>query len=69
MADDKTATRPQDSSRINMNEDYEVRYWTRKFGCTKTQLKVAVEKVGVSATAVEGALAVLTKQRKKRAKG
>lgn len=53
--DDKTKTRPQDSSRINMNEDYEVAYWTKKFGCTKQQLQSAVDKVGVSAKAVETA--------------
>ena len=51
--DDKTKTHPQDSSRINMHEDYEVAYWTKKFGCTKQRLQTAVDKVGVSAAAVE----------------
>ena len=51
--DDKTKTRPQDSSRVNTNEDYEVRYWTTKFGCTKEQLQAAVNKVRVSVAAVE----------------
>ena len=54
--DDKTKTRPQDSSRINMNEDYEVAYWTKKFGVTKQQLQTAVDKAGVSVTAVENEL-------------
>jgi hypothetical protein len=54
--DDKSKKGPQDSSRVNMNEDYEVRYWTEKFGCTKEQLQAAVDKVGVSAAAVEKAL-------------
>jgi hypothetical protein len=53
MADDKTKIRPQDSSRINIHEDYEVQYWTKKFGCTKEQLEAAVKKVGVSVSAVE----------------
>ena len=53
MADDKTKRAPQDSSRINIREDYEVRYWTEKFGCTKQQLEDAVKKVGTSAEAVE----------------
>lgn len=35
------------------NEDYEVQYWTNKFGCTHQQLKDAVEKVGTGAAAVE----------------
>ena len=32
-----------DRSRINMNEDYEVQYWTMKFGCTKQQLEAAMK--------------------------
>jgi hypothetical protein len=52
MADDKTKRAPQDASRINMNEDYEVRYWTQKFGVTKAQLAAAVKAAGVSAKAV-----------------
>jgi hypothetical protein len=31
MADDKTNRGPQDRTRINLSEDYEVRYWTKKF--------------------------------------
>jgi len=53
MADDKTKTRPQDAQRVNVNEAYEVQYWTKKFGCTPAQLKAAVNKVGVMAAAVE----------------
>jgi hypothetical protein len=30
MADDPTERGPQDRSRINLSEDYEVRYWTEK---------------------------------------
>lgn len=56
MADDKTKRAPQDASRINMNEDYEVRYWTQKFGVTKAQLAAAVKVAGVSAKAVEAYL-------------
>lgn len=52
MADDKTERGPQDRSRINMSEDYEVRYWTRKFGVSKEELKQAVAKAGSSAAAV-----------------
>lgn len=53
MADDKTDRGPQDRARINMSEDYEVRYWTRKFG---DELAKAVEKAGSSAAAVAHAL-------------
>jgi hypothetical protein len=53
MADDKNKKGPPDSSRVNIHEDYEVRYWTEKFGVTKEQLIKAVEKAGTSAKAVE----------------
>jgi uncharacterized protein DUF3606 len=52
MADDKTKRGEPDRSRINLNEDYEVTYWTEKFGVTKEQLAVAIAKVGNSADAV-----------------
>jgi hypothetical protein len=52
MADNKTKTAPQDSSRVNVNEDYEVQYWTNKFNCSKEQLRDAVDSVGTSAEKV-----------------
>lgn len=52
MADDKTIRGPQDRTRINLSEDYEVRYWTKKFGVTKEQLEAAVKTAGSSAGAV-----------------
>ncbi|AMK23126.1 DUF3606 domain-containing protein [Sphingomonas histidinilytica] len=53
MADDKTVRAPQDSARIAMGEDYEVEYWTERFGISREKLQEAVETVGNSATAVE----------------
>ena len=53
MADDKTKTRPQDASRINVHEEYELEYWSKHFGVTPERLKEAVEKAGTSAKAVE----------------
>jgi Protein of unknown function (DUF3606) len=32
MADDLSKRGSQDRSRINIHEDYEVRYWSTKFG-------------------------------------
>lgn len=52
MADDKTARGPKDSSRIALGEDYEVEYWTYRFGASKEQLEEAVEAVGNSDDAV-----------------
>lgn len=56
MADDKTKRQPQDSSRVNIHEDYEVEYWTHKWGVTRAQLDAAVGKVGLSAKAVAAEL-------------
>lgn len=53
MADDKSKVAPGDRSRINVNEDYEVAYWTKALGCTKQELEKAVKEVGVSASAVK----------------
>jgi len=53
MPDDKKKPGGQDRTRINVNEDYEVRHWSKKFGVTQDQLKKAVGKVGTSAEAVK----------------
>jgi hypothetical protein len=52
MSDDQTLRGPEDASRINVHEDYEVSYWTKKFGVTRAELEAAVSKVGVIAEAV-----------------
>jgi hypothetical protein len=57
MADDLSKRQPQDASRINLHEDWEVRYWARKFGVSEERLKRAVMKVGNSAAAVEREIA------------
>ena len=57
MADDLTRRQPQDASRINLHEDWEVQYWTQKFGVSADRLKRAVMKVGNSAVAVEREIA------------
>lgn len=57
MADDKTLHEPQDSSRVAIGEDYEVRYWTEKFAVSRERLQEAVDAVGNSADAVRAYLA------------
>lgn len=52
MSDDKTKTGGQDRKRINLNEDYEVRGWTKSLGVTEQQLRDAVKAVGDSADKV-----------------
>ena len=48
MSDDRSQRGPQDRSRINLSEDYEVRYWTKELGCTVDQLRKAVQEAGSS---------------------
>jgi hypothetical protein len=52
MADDKKRPGRSDRDKINVNEDYELRDWSKKFGVSKEELKKAVQKVGNSAEAV-----------------
>jgi hypothetical protein len=56
MADDTTKRDHRDRDRINVHEDYELRYWTKELGVTSEKLKRTVEKVGVLATDVRKAL-------------
>lgn len=48
MPDDPTKRGPQDRSRISLAEDYEVRYWTERFGVSKEELAEAVQVAGHS---------------------
>lgn len=56
MADSKRNRGEPDRSRINSHEDYEVRYWSRKFGVSAKELRDAVKRVGTSSDAVKAAL-------------
>jgi hypothetical protein len=49
MIDDLTKPGPRDAQRVNVHEDYEVEYWSRKWGISAAQLHAAVKKVGVMA--------------------
>jgi hypothetical protein len=53
MADDKTKRDYRDRAHINMNEDYEVQYWTTRFGVTRERLMEAVKKAGNAVKDVE----------------
>ena len=52
MSDDTNIRGPQDRSRINTNQDHEVRYWTKELGISEEQLRQAVQRVGSSADRV-----------------
>jgi len=47
-----------DRSKINMSEDFEVKYWLKALGVSMDELKRAVDKVGNSAAAVRKELGV-----------
>ncbi|MGJ7553332.1 DUF3606 domain-containing protein [Variovorax sp. RB3P1] len=52
MSDDKSKT-GNDRKLISLEEDYEIRDWTKSFGCTEEQLRDAVKAVGNSADKVK----------------
>jgi Protein of unknown function (DUF3606) len=56
MADDKKIKDYRDRVRINVNEPYEVEYWSKKFKVTPAKLRAAVKTVGVSVKKVEAHL-------------
>jgi 3-oxoacyl-[acyl-carrier-protein] synthase III len=57
--DNLTKKDQRDRSKINMHEDFEVKYWSKELGVSKEQLQGAVEKVGNSAAAVRKELGVM----------
>ena len=52
MSDDKRKRGEPDRSRIHLNEDYEVQYWTKELDISRERLEEIVNKVGNSADAV-----------------
>ena len=52
MSDDRLKRGQPDRSKINMSEDYEVKYWAKELGVTRDELQKVIDKVGDSAAAV-----------------
>ncbi|KAB0523741.1 DUF3606 domain-containing protein [Xanthomonas cissicola] len=50
--DDKKNAGSPDRDRINVNEDYELQYWTKALGVSAEELRAAVKAVGPTAAAV-----------------
>jgi hypothetical protein len=50
-----------DRSKIVIEHEDHIKYWTRHFGVTKDELALAIEKVGNSAAAVRKQLGVATR--------
>ncbi len=52
MSDDLNKRNNPDSKLISLEEEHEVKYWTKALGVSEEELRKAVEKVGHSAEAV-----------------
>jgi hypothetical protein len=52
VTDDKSKTGGPDRERINVNEDYELQYWTKALGVSADVVREAVKAVGPTAAAV-----------------
>jgi len=57
IMDDKTKTGKTDDSQININESYEVQYWSEKFNVPQETLKTAVRAAGTRVDDVRDYLA------------
>ena len=56
MADDLSNRGLADRLRININEDYELRYWTKELGVSGARLRQLVMQHGVIAADIREAL-------------
>lgn len=54
VADDLRKTGHRDDTRINIDQDYEVRYWSEKLNLSPDRLKSAVAKAGPMVKNVRG---------------
>jgi hypothetical protein len=52
MEDGKTPAKPVPDT-VNLAEEYEVLYWTKRFNVTREQLIAAVEAVGPAGAKIE----------------
>jgi len=46
MADNLKDRAPEDAKRISLNEDWEVKYWTKALGVSEMELKRLVKEYG-----------------------
>ena len=56
--DNLTKRDQPDRSKINMSEDFEVKYWLKALGVSRDELQRAVDNVGNAAAAVRKELGV-----------
>ena len=53
---------PADTSRVNLAEEWELRWWCDRFSCTESALRRAVAAAGPTAATVELNLGAAAKQ-------
>ena len=56
--DSLTKREQPDRSKINMGEDFEIKYWLKALGVSMNELQRAVDRVGNSAAAVRKELGI-----------
>ena len=56
MSDSTRNRGAQDRDRINVNQDHELRYWTKELGVDEETLKATVQRVGPLVNDVRSAL-------------
>jgi len=64
MPDDLNRRAPEDPTRINIHQEYEITYWTRELGCTRYELINAVAAVGPYVAKVRVYLNVIKSRRR-----
>ena len=52
MAASRNDSGPRDRTSINMNEAFELRYWSKELGVSLAQLKALIQKVGPGTDAI-----------------
>jgi hypothetical protein len=59
---DKEARTPADTNQVNLDEDWEVRYWCERFDVDETTLRTCVMDVGPRVLDVEQRLGAAAKE-------
>ncbi len=47
MSDDLKRKEPEDSTRINVHQSWELEYWAKKFNVSVVRIETAVSEIGV----------------------
>ena len=69
MPDNLKIRVPQDPLKINIQQTWEIEYWTKTLGCTETELRAAVAAVGPMVADVRDYLGRNQEQQQSRGRG